>query len=963
VVEFGNNWGTASTFPEGQGTGSAAITVAVAAAAPTAIAVNPISTVGGQAAVSWSAPTSNGGSPITGYQVTASPGNETCQTATTSCTVTGLSDGTSYTFAVRAINAAGDSTADTSATETVLGAPFAPTGLSAVAVSADGGQVTLSWTAPYNGGSVITGYTATATPGGGSCTTTSTSCTITGLTDGDPYSFVVTATNAAGTSASSTTLTATPSTPTTTTTTTTTPTGSTPPAPTPSSPPNPSASSTGSSTTTAPPHRPAAVALNYDSEVGSAAAGSSVSVSGHGFDPDSTATVTMHSTPVKLGTVIVDSDGNFERDFRLPSDVPGGIHHIEISGTDPSGQKISEDFYFQVSAAGTLMRQSDVARSTRPDWPTSAYVPALQQTLSTVGSDGAVSSAAGQSGAAQLSTPSGSGSAVASGGPTASDSALSGAGSSPIPSIATNAYAAAGSEASAGAASPTRAGATSGSSGADTRRHHAASHRARGGSSRVSRATSRQIGGVRYPVYDPSSPAHAQQTGDTEVAMFTLIGVLALGGGLGAATGGYRGTPLGTAGDEDDKRGESGHEHSKNGNTLSSAKVKHLKFRHEATARGDRSVTWISPMVDSFDALSLAMPTWLNRYSPLAARLSNDAAYARAMIGTRALILPVLGLVAGTLAGLNVHGTALPPAFWLLVVIVVIATLDASAGFFAAGAFTIIVVLAGGIYGAAALRTLLAVDVIFFAGTLAASASRPLRRKPASAPDEWYDRAADFVVGALIGMWAISKMVNALSAIAGVSLPIASRGDTLALIFGAAMLTRYVLESSAAHWYPARLAAVAPPKLGFPSPIQQVLSAVLKTVIYVFFACAYIGWAWELYVGAVLFFVPSVIAAYQYKLPNLGGAVRWMPAGVIKVVLMLVVGKACASLLYDHVSSKAAFVDLGFVLLGLPSLLLGLFGFFAREGETFSLNWTYRFGGAGVVAFGILVAQGIVPIK
>jgi YVTN family beta-propeller protein len=63
-------------------------------------------------------------------------------------------------------------------------------------------QASISWTAPTNtGGSPIIGYTATASAGGLSCTTTTaTSCTISGLTNGTTYYVSVTATNAVGTS-------------------------------------------------------------------------------------------------------------------------------------------------------------------------------------------------------------------------------------------------------------------------------------------------------------------------------------------------------------------------------------------------------------------------------------------------------------------------------------------------------------------------------------------------------------------------------------------------------------------------------------------------------------------------------------------------------------------------------------------------------------------------------------------
>ncbi|HVQ49176.1 MAG TPA: fibronectin type III domain-containing protein, partial [Mycobacterium sp.] len=195
TVTATNAAGTSAASPA-----SAPVTPVAPPSAPTAVT----GVAGdGQVTVTWAAPTSTGGSPITGYTVTATPGAKTCQTTgTLTCTVPGLTNGTAYTFTVTATNAAGTSTPSKGQIVTPVAPPSAPTTVKAVAGN---GQVTVTWAAPSStGGSPITGYTVTASPGGKTCQTTGElTCTVQGLTNSTAYTFTVTATNAAGTSAAS----------------------------------------------------------------------------------------------------------------------------------------------------------------------------------------------------------------------------------------------------------------------------------------------------------------------------------------------------------------------------------------------------------------------------------------------------------------------------------------------------------------------------------------------------------------------------------------------------------------------------------------------------------------------------------------------------------------------------------------------------------------------------------------
>jgi hypothetical protein len=163
--------------------------------APRAVSGSPANTA---AQVSWSAPTSDGGSAITTYVATSSPGGRTCATSgLTTCGITGLTNGTAYTFTVVARNARGEGPASTQSSaitpRTVPGAPTAVIGTPA------NNSVAVSWSAPaLNGGSPVMSYTARVSPGGSTCTTSVLTCTIGGLINGAPYTFTVTATNVAG---------------------------------------------------------------------------------------------------------------------------------------------------------------------------------------------------------------------------------------------------------------------------------------------------------------------------------------------------------------------------------------------------------------------------------------------------------------------------------------------------------------------------------------------------------------------------------------------------------------------------------------------------------------------------------------------------------------------------------------------------------------------------------------------
>lgn len=185
-----------------------------------------------QVTLSWSA--SSGATGYNVYMGTSSGGEAATPVMTgvpeVTATISGLTNGTTYFYVVKATNAAGSSPASNEASATPVPPPHppppAPANVSAVAAS---GQVTLSWAASA-GATSYSVYMGTSAGGESSTAAragiTGLSTTITGLTNGTTYYYTVKAVDAGGTSAASNETSATPTAPPQPPTPTPTPTGS-----------------------------------------------------------------------------------------------------------------------------------------------------------------------------------------------------------------------------------------------------------------------------------------------------------------------------------------------------------------------------------------------------------------------------------------------------------------------------------------------------------------------------------------------------------------------------------------------------------------------------------------------------------------------------------------------------------------------------------------------------------------
>jgi hypothetical protein len=222
VVVTGLTNGSAYRFQisatNGEGTSpysppSAAVTplAAVVIVPPGAPTVEQATAGDGLVTVRWSPPASDGGSPVSGYAVRVFEGDTQVGSQSTDgdtgvVDVTGLVNGTPYSFDVSASNDAGTGApSDRSAAVTPTAPVVAPKAPRIGVAAPRSGSATVRWTAPGDGGSAITGYTIRTFAGTTLVRTqkvpgTFASVVVSGLTNKTAYTFEVSATNRAGTS-------------------------------------------------------------------------------------------------------------------------------------------------------------------------------------------------------------------------------------------------------------------------------------------------------------------------------------------------------------------------------------------------------------------------------------------------------------------------------------------------------------------------------------------------------------------------------------------------------------------------------------------------------------------------------------------------------------------------------------------------------------------------------------------
>lgn len=375
--------------------------------------------------------------------------------------------------------------------------------------------------------------------------------------------------------------------------------------------------------------------------------------------------------------------------------------------------------------------------------------------------------------------------------------------------------------------------------------------------------------------------------------------------------------------------------------------------------RDDRTDRIRPPHSKVVDATLVRSAALCNRYSPLAARIIDDASYLRAITGIGGLLLPVAGMVLGVVCALAINQTIAVPSAILLISIALIGVFDSLAGAIFVATFGLTTVIGGGLDSLAAVRGFLGFAVFAFGIPLVAAATRPFRRTSRDDRGAW-TLAVDVVLLSIFGAWAAGTMYSMIPALIGQGSQPTAHVDSVHIVVLVALLVRWALENIALSLAPQRLRLVELKEHEDPSLLQRMFATSVRTVIFVIVAGSFIGNNWALWVGTLLYIAPKIVGEFSSNWPNVPMLHRFVPRNLPRVVLVLLFALWWGAFINSQFADSPDMLLYAFVLMGVPSHILGVIDWFGREGGEWPSTFLSRLLGVVTLVLGFLLVRGYI---
>jgi hypothetical protein len=454
------------------------------------------------------------------------------------------------------------------------------------------------------------------------------------------------------------------------------------------------------------------------------------------------------------------------------------------------------------------------------------------------------------------------------------------------------------------------------------------------------------------------NPAGVADTAVTALALAAAAGAAA--GAAGSRSGG------GSSGGGSSGGGSRGEESGNDEGSIATIDIELSGHESQKLGLGDHFKIWTLPIMNFLDKPSHKASVNSAEYSPLISKFIIDGAYLRAMFGSLTLLATFFAMGLGSTSAIALDGDILPPPALVLGIIAVIGVFDALSGFLGMFTFAITALVLADERTAGDIRMLMGIVLLGFGPVLLANGARNFRGESSYSGEYIWERITDVAVGAFLAGWSASAMVSVLPALAGLTLPIADSANAIGLAVAIATIVRIAAEEAAARLFPARLNELHPTEVDDSSLIQKMIALGLRAGVFFFVAAAFIGYEWYLYVGTLLFIIPSYLGLFADRVPNNPALFQLIPAGLPGLIFSLALGAFTVGLISSVLGDDPLLAKLSFVLVPIPVFIVAILSLIGREPREGDVRWyerdnfkmLYRIGGA-VAFFTVLKMTGI----
>ena len=390
---------------------------------------------------------------------------------------------------------------------------------------------------------------------------------------------------------------------------------------------------------------------------------------------------------------------------------------------------------------------------------------------------------------------------------------------------------------------------------------------------------------------------------------------------------------------------------------IESLETSHDTFLSEDEAWGDKLSLWSRKYMTVLDLWWTKATIGSARFSPFISKTLNDGSYLRSGAGSLWGLLPISSILFSLWALFTSVGPVGEPGSAGLTGVMIVGVFDIFSGLIGISiiimGYLIVEASTNDIGAFADIRFAFGLFSLACGPAILATSIRTIRKPAARKRIDWWDRIVDLTVGTFIAGWITLILIAVLTQYASIGLKFQTDSNKVAISIALAFVGRVVLEEIVARNFTGRLNRLNPTTVPDQESGMKWTAIVMRALITVFLSVAFIGHCWQLWVGVLLFSLPSIINEFQDRFPSKPKINRYIPqqTPTLTIVEICIVG--ILGILLATIGAGPSMIRTGFMLFAIPPIGLAITNAIGRETTSGHGTWYldpqfsrwYRIGG------------------